>query len=257
MKRLFCLLMAIMILLTAAGCMKAAASTPSPEPSAPPSPAFSPEPTPKPSPVPVTLAETEDMGQAYIDGVIFFGDSNIRRLTTLGLVENKNVWATQSGVLTLGNWDASRIVYPETGEDLFVWEAAERAKPPLMIITMGTNGVSFLEEAYFKKAYTAMVEAIREASPDTRLILNSIYPVDETLAGQAKLTNARIAAANDWIRSIAEAEGARYLDTNAYLADESGSLAADYCDRDGYHLTYAGEEQVLNVVRTHAWEDEA
>ena len=82
-----------------------------------------------------------------------------------------------SGTLTLSYYNIATIVYPETGEELSIADAVARAKPEILVITLGVNGVSFMDEAWFTRDYTALVQMVQAASPNTKIILNSIYPV--------------------------------------------------------------------------------
>jgi hypothetical protein len=53
---------------------------------------------------------------------------------------------------------------------------------------------------------------------------------------------------------LAQDEGCSYLDTCRMLKDDSGALAARYCDSaDGIHLNRAAYEVILAYIRTHAY----
>ncbi|MCD7767801.1 MAG: SGNH/GDSL hydrolase family protein [Oscillospiraceae bacterium] len=94
------------------------------------------------------------------------------------LCPSSQVWTPASGTLTLSQYNIATIVYPETGEELTITEAVTQAEPEYLYnITLGVNGVSFMDEEWFKRDYSALVESIRAASPDTEIVLNSIYPV--------------------------------------------------------------------------------
>ena len=130
----------------------------------------------------VRLQETADAGRSYLDRFIFLGDS-----TTYGigyyhdhgypdeLCPPSQVWTPASGTLTLSYYDTATIVYPETNEELSIVDAVTRAKPDILMITLGVNGVSFMDEEWFIRAYTELVQNVQMASPDTKIILNSIY----------------------------------------------------------------------------------
>ena len=114
----------------------------------------------------VTLPLTPDAGTAYQDKIIFVGDSLtahlINREVLTGGSATKQVWRCENNMMNLNSEVTSaKIIYPGTGEKMTVAEAAAKAKPEIMIITLGTDwGVSYLSEAEFKDCYSKLVKAI-------------------------------------------------------------------------------------------------
>ena len=207
----------------------------------------------------VTLLPTPDAGISYQDKIIFVGDSLTAHLINRGVLtgktDTKQVWRCENNMMNLNSEVTSaKIIYPGTGEKMTVAEAAAKAKPEIMIITLGTDwGVAYLSEAEFKACYTELVKAIQKASPKTKIILQSIFPVT---AGCISLDNAKIDTANKWVKAIASENGCRYLDTQSILKDESNSLKAEYCNSsDGIHLGTNAYEAILEYIRTHALTD--
>lgn len=234
-------------------------ASPSPEisPSTPsPSPEDTPAPSPSEEPAPVLLGETEDMGQEYIDSFVFYGDSNTNglRLNELlpGAYNTNQVWTPMSGTLTLNRWNIDKIVYPETWTEIDVTEAMSIKKPEYLLINLGMNGVSFMDEEYFTSTYSEMVDALSAASPETKIILSSMYPVADGYLGD-DLSNAKIDTANQWIYGIAEEKGLRYLDVNSMLKCDEGDLPESLNEGNGFHLTKEGYQMVLDFIRTHGW----
>ena len=215
-------------------------------------------PAPTETPAPVRLAETPDAGRAYLDDIIFLGDS-----TTYGigvyynygfteLCPPSQIWTPKSGTLTLSYYNIATIVYPETEEELTIEEAVKRAKPKYLLITLGVNGISFMDEEWFIRDYTALVQIVQEASPDTKIILNSIYPVADSYKYQKDINNEKINAANTWIERIAADTGVRYLYSYECLV-ENGKLPETSQNGDGLHLTGEAFTEVMKYIRTHAY----
>jgi len=130
----------------------------------------------------------------------------------------------------------------------------ERGKPEYLLITLGVNGISFMDEEWFIRDYTALVELIREASPDTKIILNSIYPVAASYKYQKDINNEKIRAANGWIERIAENTGARFLNSYEALVGPDGNLPESSQNGDGLHLTGEAFTTVMQYIRTHAYQ---
>ncbi len=206
----------------------------------------------------VLLAETEDAGQEYIDKLTFLGDSTTYGLKYYEVLSGgKNttqVWTPASGTLTLFNYATATIVFPEDGQEISIVDAVTRKLPEYLVITLGVNGVSMMDEDWFKTDYTALVQSIQAASPDTKIICNSIYPVENDYAQIESINNTNIPQANEWIKAVAEATGCKYADSASVLKAEDGSLREDYGNGDGIHLNADGFNAVLNYLRTHAYQ---
>ncbi len=204
------------------------------------------------------LGLTADAGRDYLDKIIFLGDS-----TTYGigyyyrqgyteLCPPRQVWTPKSGTLTLSYYNIATVVYPETNEEIPIAEAVRRATPEILCITLGVNGISFMDEEWFIRDYTALVRLVQEASPDTRIILNSIYPVADSYAYLSQINNQKINAANGWIERIAADTGARFLYSWEAVAVD-GKLPETSQNGDGLHLTGEAFTAVMQYVRTHAY----
>ena len=128
-------------------------------------------------PTSVELGETADAGDDYISKMVFIGDSTTYGLKAYEVLDGSQVWTPSSGTLALFNQSIATIVYPPTGEEIPITDAVGRAKPEYVVLTIGVNGVSMMDEQQFKEQYTALIERMKSVSPDTTIICNSIYPV--------------------------------------------------------------------------------
>lgn len=207
----------------------------------------------------VTLPLTADAGTAYQDKIIFVGDSLTAHLINRGVLTGgtatEQVWRCENNMLNLNSEvTAAKIIFPGTGDKMTIAEAAKKAQPEIMVITLGTDwGVSYLGETEFKACYTDLVKAIQKASPKTEIILQSIFPVT---ASCTSLDNTKIDTANTWVKAVASENGCHYLDTQTVLKDEKGCLKAEYCNStDGIHLGKNAYEVILQYIRTHALTD--
>ena len=207
----------------------------------------------------VTLAQTPDAGLAYQDSITFVGDSLTAHLINRGVLtggtNTKQVWRSESNMINLNSQVTSaKIILPGTGEKMTIAEAAGEVKPSILVITLGTDwGVSYLSETEFKDCYTKLVKAIQKESSKTTIILQSIFPVT---ASCATLDNAKIDAANKWVKAVAAENGCYYLDTQSILKDENNCLKAEYCNSDdGIHLGENAYQAILAYIRTHAVPD--
>ena len=213
----------------------------------------------------VTLGEEEDAGMEYIDRMIFFGESTTAHLSSRGGLSNgkMQVWKDASGTKRLSSKLLSEtIVYPRTGESLTISEAVALEKPDYMVLSFGLNGItSFVsnKDSYVNN-YAKLIEAIQKASPDTKIILQSIYPVTvacDDWNESGKTISEYTATLNEWLPEIAAAhENVRYVDTASVLTDTDGCLDEQFdYSGDGIHLTETAYARILYYLRTHPWQE--
>ncbi len=210
------------------------------------------------------LSPTADAGLAYQDSLIFFGESTTAHLASRGVLTGgtatQQVWADRSNTCMLSSRITSAtIVYPETGEDLTIAEACDRKKPSLIVLSFGQNGlVSFASDTEgYCRNYKKLIGAIREASPDTKIILQTVYPLSQegNYGTDVATLNGYVNTLNECLPEIASAfENVRIADTASVLRDGDGRLAASYDFGDGQHLTASAYEAILSYLRTHAYD---
>ena len=212
------------------------------------------------------LRETADAGEEYINSFISIGESTTYHLKSRGVLKDgqntTQIWSPKGGTMTLDlTASKAKIIYPETGEELSFFEAASKKRPRYVIMTFGLNGaVQNIKrgEKYFKTCYKALINEIRSASPETKIILQSSFPVAKNMDVSAYSVdlctlNKYIDTINEWTHKIADEEGCRYLDTSKILKDESNNLCEEYQSGDGYHLNTEAYKQILHYIRTHAY----
>ena len=212
------------------------------------------------------LGESEDMGTEYIDSFVFFGESTTYHLKSRGVLtggrNTAQVLGNNSGTAIL-DYDTAltEVIYPETGETMTFREAIGRKKPKYLFMSFGLNGAAYKlkkGENYFKDCYRRLISAVRQVSPETKIILGSCYPVAENMdMSKYSLTldglNASIETLNGWTAELCAEEGVRYLNTNEVLTDENGRLRLEYQVGDGHHLTVEAYKKILYYIRTHGY----
>lgn len=213
------------------------------------------------------LEETEDRGQGYIDSLIFVGESTTYHLKSRGVLnggtDTKQVWAPQNGTMNLDiSTKNIKIIYPETGEPMTIAQAAERARPQYMIFTFGLNGaVQNINKGsdYYKSCYLSLINSVRKVSPETKIILQSAFPVASNMdmsnySVDIKTLNEYIDTINSWTLELALSEELRYLNTAEILKDSSGNLRYELQVGDGHHLRTEAYTEILGYIRTHGYE---
>ena len=205
---------------------------------------------------PALLPLTADAGREYIDNITFICDSPYYALKVFEMLsggyDTTQIWTGPEGTMTLGYLDGFEILDPFDNALRTIPEAVALHRPPVIMITLGINGVALWDEAEFKEAYVDLINVIKAASPDTVILTQSILPISPDYVNWGMFTNAKITAANAWILSVAEQCGVHYLDTYSALAGEDGNIRPEYVQIDGLHIRPEGLEAALGYIRTHA-----
>ena len=216
---------------------------------------------PEETPPPVRLTETADAGREYLDKIIFLGDSTTKGIGYYyengftDLCPMSQVWVPANGTLTLALQSTVTVVYnTETGEEISIAEAAARAQPEYLLITVGINDVQFSEEEYFVQEYINLIKSVLAVSPDTKVICNSIFPVAASYSRMDLINNQKIMTANGWIEKAAKETGARFLNSYEAVVGPDGYLPEESQSGDGLHLTGDAYGKVMTYIRTHAYQ---
>lgn len=198
-----------------------------------------------------------ETGEDLTCRMIFLGESTTAHLRSRGVLpggtETVQVWANRSGTMMLDSRAATAtILYPETGEELTILEATARKKPEFLVLSFGLNGIIGFrtDPALYVRCYQKLISALHEASPETAVILQTVYPVAKEQADwKFSLPPAEINRAirelNERLPEIAGAfPFAAVADTASVLPDAEGFLRAEYSE-DGIHLTQDAYRAVL------------
>lgn len=208
----------------------------------------------------IILKSTSDAGQEYIDKIVFLGDSTSYGLCANGVIMRNQVWTGLSGTVpTLSLYttiNQTKIYYPDEDCYLTIGEAAAKKKPEYLVITLGINGgvADYFEEKQFKASYRKVIEAIKENSPETVIILQNIFPVASIASETYKtITNEKIDTANEWVKDLAREYSLKYLNSQEVLKGVDGYMPLSYQNGDGLHLSLSGSQVVIKYIKEHAY----
>lgn len=201
----------------------------------------------------VTLAETVHGGADYLGKIVFLGDSRTYGLRHFAMLEGgadtAQVWTPLCGTMSVWDMQNQKIYLPDTGTEMTCAEAAALKRPEILLISLGFNGFEIVDSEYFASEYLKLIDAVRAGSPETVIVLQSMFPICRSYA-DTRITNAAIRAGNLTILGVARRAGVYYLDTAEALCDADGYLPEAYAS-DGCHLTPLGLDAELDYVCTH------
>ena len=193
-------------------------------------------------------SEKEDW--SYFDDTVFVGDSISFGMASYGYLTFDHVFAKiglhQSTALY------SKCVYTSKTKSHTISEALELAKPGKVIITLGINAIYNYKDNSFYKDYRTLIDKIKKATPDSKIIIQSIFPVTEKWAKNTGHPNYNkyIAYANQKLFELAKSEGCEFLYTYEKLTDQNGFLQSEFSG-DGIHLSRQGYTTVFDYILTH------
>lgn len=184
------------------------------------------------------------------EGVYFFGDSTTAHMAVRGGVPAERVWSGEGSTVRFSSVNRERCVKLPSGELVTLRAAAARIKPRVLVITLGVSGgAGVLSEADFKSVYRNMLLSVKEASPGTRIYVQSILPLsDMSVKYYKRITKEAVLAANGWIREVCASLSVPYIDTHSLLADGSGYLKKEYQNDEYMHLTGSAYAVILENI---------
>ena len=214
-----------------------------------------PELTPVDYDSPALLHLSDDMGQEYVDKLTFICDSTTYFLQTSGKLTGgyatTQIWTGPEHTLTLAYLQGYGIVDPFDGQIRTIPECLALHRPEVVVIALGMNGIAFMDEEYFNREYENLIGWIQDNSPDSVIMLQSIYPITPDYIHWGQITNVSITRANGWILKLAEKYGFMYLDVHSALLGEDGNCKAELIRPDGLHPNNDGLDVILEYIRTH------
>ncbi len=213
------------------------------------------------------LGESEEADDEYINDIVFVGESTTYGLYHYGVLpkgkETKHVWTPSSGTLMLTNVNQDigkvNVHNPNTGvnENLLISDAAGIYKPEYMVITLGLNGVSFYiddDVQYYIGEYVKLINEIKAKSPDTKIMVQSVFPVAQSYEYSDSISNERLNKANYLFAKMCEQMEIKFLNTAPIFMNENGEMAEDYHNGDGLHLSQTALQMEIDYIKNHKYQ---
>ncbi len=206
---------------------------------------------------PFVLSKTQE---DTLSGVFFFGESTTAHLARTGGVLDTDghrgkVLRDESGTRYLDmRILSSPVIY--NGEKISFVTAVERAQPRVLVLSFGLNGITrwSRDPNSFLRNYRSLIDGILALSPDTKILLQSVYPVgeNESFTLPVDELNRQIVGLNSQIKSLAkEYLNVDYINIAERLCDADGSLRSSYNVGDGIHLTNDAYRLILEDICQH------
>ena len=175
--------------------------------------------------------------------LLFLGDS----ITQGWGGEGKAVWAKEYGPKNAANFG----IGGDTTQNVLwrITSGGELAgiKPKAVVVMIGTNNFGLRNDTAedVAKGVGAVVKAVREKLPESKVLLLGLFPRD---AKPDTDFRKRIAATNDRIAKLADGKAVVYRDIGAVFLDKSGNLPAEVMP-DALHLSPKGYGLWADAIR--------
>ncbi|MEN8248373.1 MAG: GDSL-type esterase/lipase family protein [Bacteroidota bacterium] len=175
--------------------------------------------------------------------IIFLGNSITDRCEWSELFENHNIINRGlSGDRTAGVLNRLQEVIDSNPRKIFIMIGVNDLRHNVGIDSITRN-------------YTKIVETIISESPDTKIFLQSILPVNNII-GKPKTENYQVRDMNSRIRAIAEKFNVTYIDIHSFMVDDAKRLDAQYSE-DGLHINGEGYLVWKSVIEKYVNETPA
>lgn len=132
-----------------------------------------------------------------------------------------------------------------------------KGHPRKIFLLIGINDVSHgLTVTQLAERYENLVKEIQKRSPQTKLYLQSVMPINNSFKVYKSLTDKEqtVVDFNKQIKRIAGENGLTYIDLWPALADSNGNMRKSFTN-DGLHLTGEGYRIWTDLLRPYLDED--
>lgn len=201
----------------------------------------------------VKLKPTKDYGDAYFNKLTLIGDSNIMNMYLEKYLTGIRAWAIPC--LHAESMHSTDINLYGLGIKMKLLDAIEKYKPETIVLNFGSFSTAWISEETFIEKANLLIEKIKEKSPNTKIILASIYPIRQG-SNINDFKQEAINKCNFLILEMAHKYNLKYLDVQEALKGSDGYGNPAYVSGDMFHLTAAGHQKVKEYIRTHALEEE-
>jgi lysophospholipase L1-like esterase len=170
---------------------------------------------------------------------VFLGDS----------ITFQEDWNVLFGVSNIANAGLSGNT---TDDVLARLDAVIGAHPQKLFLMIGINDLRTGKDvAYVFANYVKIVSQIRAASPETKIFLESVLPVDNDIAGPnfGIVDAQKIIDLNSQIKALADGNMIQFIDLYPYFCGADHRLYAKYA-KDGLHLNSHGYAVWKNLIVT-------
>ena len=189
----------------------------------------------------IEAVESDSYDESFFENDLFIGDSISTGLVNYGYLKGSNVFAE------VGLNPESAVTKEIDGYTSI--SKAEEMKPKRIYIMLGSNGLAYLGNTYMIQQMGLLLDALREASPDSYIYVISIPPVTKVHDSEGQETMAMVNGYNKLLKDFADENGVVYLDLCGQLQDSTGYFSDKYAEVDGMHFLGSAYKKMLSFIQ--------
>ena len=198
------------------------------------------------------VEEREPMDDSWFEDAVYLGDSRTEGLQLFsGLRVGDFLWGKGLNVFRAADTEKKVITVGE--ESFSVLEMLGRKTYGKVYIMIGINELGYSTAAY-EEGLRTLVDRVREVQPTAVIYLQTLPPVNETVAAASGLgsyiRNRKVNSFNEAIYRVAWEKQTALLDVASIYRTEAGELAADMAV-DGVHFYRSGYARWYEYLKTH------
>lgn len=201
----------------------------------------------------VLLPEGEDQGEDYVNETILIGDSITFNAGYFGYYPRENIWAKSS--IQPENIHKWTLYIGKQSEEKTAVDAMREYKPKRVIINIGSNSASWMAPDLFTQYYEMLIANMQQASPETEIIISSVYPVARKYDDANKsssTSNDKVNKINFALAQMCQRLDLKFLNVAEALKDSEGHAKDGLLyDSDGIHPKKETYEIIVKYIRTH------
>lgn len=169
------------------------------------------------------LSKGETSYRKVLKNVYIVGDSLMNGLEAYNILNSNHLITQVSASLYHLSGNVNRII---------------KLKPPVLILHYGVNMISTSKKQLnnFTGMYTRLVKQIQKGSPDTRIIISGLFPVDRDVARAKRFS--KIDAYNEALQKMCKNLDVEFMDSSSVLKEHPECYGGD-----GIHLSKAFYEK--------------
>ena len=194
------------------------------------------------------LSDTGDMGDDYMNKIVFAGDSVYWNFTRFNIYDKSKVWAKPC--TNPDNVMNQKVEVGGKQTDKTIPELIEENNPEIVIMNIGGCQTQFSPVEELIAQYKDFLEQMLAKYKQTKFIIQTYNPVIDR-SGSSYVGNAGRNKINYYLTKMCQELGIPVLDVSEVLKDSTGKCTSDMCMSDGYHPNIKGMKAIVQYARTH------
>lgn len=195
---------------------------------------------------------TQAVGSSFFDDAVFVGDSVSLKLSyyagSTGLLGKAKFLVR--GSYGVGNAVYDKLLLTWQGVEMKAEDAIAATGSKKLFIMLGMNDIGLYGVDTTIENWGELLKRIRSKSPGIDIYIQSMTPI-WTGGEKGSLSNANVNKYNEKLKSFASANGCKFIDVAPYMRDTTGGLATVYTSDQYVHVTDAGADTWIRVLKAY------